>query len=510
MSRLGLWFLELVRPFPRTAAALHYVRNPGVFVRKVASRLRRWRSTAAFRRALDRGELVTEISSPPADILFTVATPVYRVAEDHLRAAIESVRRQSWARWEHVLLDDASPDPHVRRVLAEAAARDPRVRVVHADRNLGIAAASDRIGAQARGDFVAYLDHDDLLHPRALELVARRLKQEPDVDWLFTDEDKVDEEGRHREPCFKPGWSHQLLLTFNYVCHFRVVRRTMLGLVGGHRQGFDGAQDYDLALRVLAAGGRFAHLPGVLYHWRTVPGSMARAAVDKPAAHGHALRALREHAESWPSGGPIEATVLLAPASFFRVRRAPAPGLTVAHLPGAAGRAPSSATDADVVAVAPPGGWRAGQLDELLALLQVPGTAVAAGRAVAGTRVVSSGYDVDDDGRFYDPWRGLHVSDPGYLNLAMVPGRRLLPPGNGFVAWSDRLEAAWQAASDVDDDWRIATGLHRLDAEIVVAPTVSVPAVDRDEPRATAPDPLLSGCRGSRWHRRMMNGARAC
>ncbi|MFH1178003.1 MAG: glycosyltransferase [Acidobacteriota bacterium] len=483
----------------------------------------------AYRRAFAAGELLVEVAAPPRECLLTVATPVYRVREDHLRAAIASVRAQTHASWELILLDDASPEPHVGRVLDEATREDRRIRTISRTSNAGIAAASNEIIATARGEYVAFLDHDDLLHPRALELATRRLAAQPEADWIFSDEDKVDERGRHHQPCLKPGWSPHLLLAFNYVCHFRVIRRSLLLRVGGHRIGFDGAQDYDLALRCLAAGARFAHLPGVLYHWRTVATSMARVASAKPAAHQHALRALVEHAETWPRGGAVLAEVLLAPASFFRVRRAPGADLRLAVLTDPEGlaaglrgsrrfaarpsqrgarraRAPQGlrdaqrastaaplaaagwqqdlealvaaarGCDADVILAPAPGGFDGDQVTELLSLLQVPGTALTAGRFMRGRRVVASGWVATDEGRLRDPWAGLRQGWRDYLNLAIVPGPRLIPTPAGWAAWRSDLLAAWDAAPDVPNAWRLPVGLALLDREIVVSPEISLQA----------------------------------
>jgi hypothetical protein len=460
-----------------------YLGRPGRFARKLARAWRRHRGAASYRERLAGGDLLVVPSALPADILFTVATPVFRVAEDHLRAAIASVRGQTHPGWELVLVDDASPDPHVARVLAEAARDDRRISVFRREANGGIAAASDDVLRGARGDYVAFLDHDDLLHPRALELAARSLAADPAADWLFSDEDKVDEAGRHGEPCFKPSWSRHLLLAFNYAAHLRVVRRSLLHELGGHRPGLEGAQDYDLALRALAAGARFSHVPGVLYHWRTVPASMASLAQAKPLAHAHAVRALAEHARSWPRGGDVECGVLLGPASLFRVRRRPEPGLAVARLehPGPwAGEDLVDAvrrSDAEVVVVSPAGALAGAALDELLALLLVPGTAIASAPGVRRGRVACSGWVADDAGGLRDPWSGLATTDPGYLNLALVPGPRSLPSAAGWAAWRDRLLAGWDAAPDVPEAWRLAVGLVRLGLETVVAPGAAVAAV---------------------------------
>ena len=470
----------------------------------LGDKLRRWwswrRAIPSYHEMLAQDELLVEDGPMPGEGLITVAMPVFRVAEGHLRAAIASVAAQTWPDWELVAVDDASPDPHVARVLAEAAA-DPRNLVVKRPSNGGISRASNDAVAAARGEFVAFLDHDDTLHPRALELAARCLARHPDTDWLFTDEDRIDERGRHSQPLLKPGWSRHLLLAFNLVTHLRVVRRSMIERVGGHRAGYEGAQDYDLALRVLAAGGRFRHLPGPLYHWRAVRGSMARVAAAKPEANGRALAALAEHARGFPHGGAVRAEELVGTASLFRVRRAADSGTSVAvattgrmsfeltrcgqHEASSLSVSDTSPgtlvaavrrSGADVVIVPPATGLGADQVAELLALLQVPDTGAVCGRLVRGGRVASSGWVVTETGETRDPWAGLRLSDPGYLNLALLPGRRAVQPPCGWAAWREQLLAAWDAAEGVPDPWRLAVGWARLGLEVVATPEVSVAA----------------------------------
>lgn len=497
----------------RARRGIAYLGRPRLLAHKLALEWRRRRLSSSYRNALEKGTFVVE-AGPRADgIAFSVVMPVFRVAESHLRAAIDSIRRQTHGNWELLLVDDASPDEHVPRVLAEACRADPRIRAWRREVNGGIAVASNEAIAVARGEFVAFVDHDDLVHCRALELAARALATPGDVDWLFTDEDKVDEGGRHREPCFKPGFSRQLLLSFNYVTHLRVVRRTLLDRLAGHHLGFDGAQDYDLALRAAAAGARFAHLPGVLYHWRAVRTSMALAAATKPAAHGRALRALAEHASTFPGNGEITTSVLIEPASFFHVRRACPGDLAIGVVDTAGDGAPWSAELArpvtvirpaepfdlgavisrcvaealPYVLVPPAGGLASRDVEELLALLQVPGTALAAGRAVRGHRVAASGLVLTTDG-LWDPWAGLALRDPGYLNLAAVPTPRAVPPRTGWAAQTASVAAALSAAADIPPAWRLAVGLCRLSLEAVSTPSVSCPVgLERLEPEAGAP-----------------------
>lgn len=226
--------------------------------------------------------------------LISIVTPVYNTDEPWLRRLIESVQAQLYPHWEFCLADDASTRGHVRRLLDEAAAADPRIKVRHLERNEGIVGASARALAMATGEFVGLLDHDDELSPDALYEVVKRLNREPDLDFLYSDEDKLEPDGRRVEPFFKPGWSPELLLAMNYITHFSVFRRSKLAESGGFRAGFDGSQDYDLILRFTERTDRIAHIPKVLYHWRKIPGSAASSTGAKPYAYEAARKALAE------------------------------------------------------------------------------------------------------------------------------------------------------------------------------------------------------------------------
>jgi hypothetical protein len=283
------------------------------------------------------------------------------------------------------------------------------------------------------------------------------------------------------------------------------VRRAAIDRVGGHRPGYEGAQDYDLALRVLAAGGRFGHLPGPLYHWRGVRGSMARLASAKPRANARAAAALLEHARGFPRGGDATAEVLVGAASLFRTRRVaeddlslavavrnpdafertdcrphPAHQLSVDDLSPATLVAAARSSSADVVLVPPATGMKTMEMAELLSILQVPGTALASARRVTGRRVTASGWVATDLGDVADPWAGLDVSDPGYLNLGLVPGRRTVPPPSGWAAWRGPLLEAWDAAPDVPEPWRLPVGWARLGLEVVATPRVSLPSASSE------------------------------
>jgi GT2 family glycosyltransferase len=205
----------------------------------------------------------------PDGPLISVLLPVYNPSPPMLEAAIGSVLAQSFADWELCIVDDASPASGVTAWLAARASQDRRIRVCRLARNGGIAGATNAALGMATGAFVALLDHDDVLAPHALACVAQEIALYPDVDLIFSDEDQL-VDGRRCVPYFKPGWNPDLLLGQNLISHLGVYRKTMIERIGGMREGFDGSQDYDLALRsAFGAPQRVVrHVPQVLYHWR--------------------------------------------------------------------------------------------------------------------------------------------------------------------------------------------------------------------------------------------------
>ena len=236
---------------------------------------------------------------------FSVLMPVYETPERFLRAAVESVQAQTYPDWELCIADDASKQPHVREMLEEFAKEDERIKLVFRDSNGHIAASSNSALEIATGEFVALLDHDDLLSPDALYENALVVNRRPDVDVIYSDEDKVDEEGRRREPYFKPDWSPDSLLSRNYVSHLGVYRRSVVNAIGGFRAGFEGSQDYDLILRASEKTSRIEHISRVLYHWRIHEESTASTREQKGYAYDAAIRALNEALERRREPGRI-------------------------------------------------------------------------------------------------------------------------------------------------------------------------------------------------------------
>ena len=218
----------------------------------------------------DRAAIRAQIDAMRDPPLISVIMPVFNTDEAALRQAIASVLVQIYPHWELCIADDASTLPHVAQILAEATEADDRIRIVRREINGHISAATNSALAVARGDYVALMDHDDLLPEHALYEVAAEIERHPDAAVIYSDEDKIDSQGRRFGPYFKPDFDPDLLLGQNMVSHFGIYRRDLVEGIGGLREGFEGSQDHDLALRAIAACGadRVRHIPAVLYHWR--------------------------------------------------------------------------------------------------------------------------------------------------------------------------------------------------------------------------------------------------
>lgn len=247
----------------------------------------------------DRLTIRDRIETLPSKPTISILMPVYNVDEKWLRKAIESVIDQIYSHWELCIADDCSTKPHVRKVVEEYAAKDGRIKVVFRPVNGHISAASNSALELATGEFTALLDHDDELPEHALYMVAAEIDLHPEVDMIYSDEDMIDVRATRYEPKFKPDWSPDLFYSMNMAAHLIVYRTSLLRKVGGFRVGIEGSQDYDLALRTIEEipVKNIRHIPHVLYHWRSIPGSVAFDVGEKSYAHERARRAIEEHFE---------------------------------------------------------------------------------------------------------------------------------------------------------------------------------------------------------------------
>ncbi len=217
--------------------------------------------------------------------LVSLICPTFRPRLADFRAAVQSVLDQSYQNWELIIVDDCSQRPELDALIAAFAAADGRIRPMLLAENAGISGATNHAIAHATGAFVAFFDHDDLLSPRAIELMLGAA-QCTGARLLYCDEDKIDDAGIHSEPNLKPDWNDRLLLSQNYVCHLLFVEARQLRAAGPLRQACDGAQDHDLILRLseITPPAQIHHVPDILYHWRKTPTSTAAAGKSKSYA----------------------------------------------------------------------------------------------------------------------------------------------------------------------------------------------------------------------------------
>lgn len=256
-----------------------------------------------------RAALRRELRALPRHPRFSIILPVYNPDLGLLEAAIDSIRNQIYECWELCIADDASTDPEVRPFLEKVAAADPRIKLTFRERNGHISACSNSALALATGDWCALLDQDDALTENALALVALEIDRHPDAGLIYSDEDKIDENGVRSNPFFKPDWNPELFLGQNYINHLGCYRADLLREIGGFREGFEGSQDYDLALRCVdrLRPEQVRHIPRILYRWRMVGGSLAAIPDAKPYAKDAARRAIADHAKRSQMPGTVVA-----------------------------------------------------------------------------------------------------------------------------------------------------------------------------------------------------------
>jgi GT2 family glycosyltransferase len=225
--------------------------------------------------------------------LISIILPVQNPRQDWLQAAVESVRKQTYGDWQLCVCDDGSSGTWVQEYFCALAGSDRRIVFTRCPKQLGISGASNRAGESAEGEYVGFLDQDDVLAPEALYCFAEALQEKP-ADLLYSDEDYMTSDGHRVQPIFKPAFSPDLLRCCMYMGHFLVVRKERLQEIGWLRSSYDGSQDYDLALRVTERSRSVRHIPRVLYHWRRHPDSTAFRASAKPFTDEAGLRALSE------------------------------------------------------------------------------------------------------------------------------------------------------------------------------------------------------------------------
>jgi glycosyltransferase involved in cell wall biosynthesis len=241
--------------------------------------------------------LQKEIDNSQLKPLISVVMPTYKSNLFFLKLAVDSVIKQTYSNWELCIVDDASNDPKLTEYLTQLSLEDHRIKCYFSKNNQHISGTSNKALSMCSGIFVALLDHDDELSPYALAYLAREIIKNPSVQVIYSDEDKINSSGKRYEPYFKCDWNYELFLGQNMISHLGAYNTELLRSIGGFRKGFEGSQDYDLALRCIEkiAPAQITHIPKVLYHWRVLPGSTALNINEKPYAILAAEKALNEH-----------------------------------------------------------------------------------------------------------------------------------------------------------------------------------------------------------------------
>ncbi len=247
---------------------------------------------------VDRDEIRNHIKSFKNSPLISIVMPVYEVEEGLIREAIESVLSQLYENWELCIADDCSKSPHIKKVLNEYKKKDKRIKVTFRRKNGHISECSNSALKLATGEFIALLDNDDIIPEHALYMVVNEINEYPDVDMIYSDEDKLDPEtGARFDPYFKSDWNPDLFYSQNMFSHLGVYRKSIIDKIKGFRKGYEGSQDYDLALRCLphTSDKKVRHIPHVLYHWRAIEGSTAATLDNKSYCVDAGRRALQDY-----------------------------------------------------------------------------------------------------------------------------------------------------------------------------------------------------------------------
>ena len=278
---------QVIKTDDLTAAYQHYINR------------KKWEELAPH----EIKKAIAELKQQP---LISIITPVYNCPKNYLEDCINSVLDQSYPNWELCIYDDASNNAETLDTLKKYAEEDKRIKVVFGEKNLHISEASNQAAANASGEFIALLDHDDLLHKHALFEVVNFLKAHPQIDMVYSDEDKLNKDGLFTEPYFKSDFNEALFLSNNYLNHFTVIRKAIFQKVKGFRKGYEGSQDYDLFLRIFSVTKNIGHIPKVLYHWRKVPGSTAENYQAKSYPEQASEKALNDFLKREKIDGTVE------------------------------------------------------------------------------------------------------------------------------------------------------------------------------------------------------------
>lgn len=254
---------------------------------------------------LDKNDLAPYVASLPVTQgqanydtpLFSIILATYNSDIKYLKACIDSIQHQTYKNWQLCIADDASVEEEVYKLLETYSELDSRVKISKRSQNGHISQASNTALSLATGEYIALIDHDDLISPFALEIMAHEIYTNPTAQFFYSDEDKIDQDGQRFSPHFKPDWNRDLFYSHNYITHFSVIKKSLVDKIGGFRTGVEGSQDYDLFLRAIShlQDHQIKHVPHILYHWRAISGSTALSSAEKNYTSDAGLKALSDY-----------------------------------------------------------------------------------------------------------------------------------------------------------------------------------------------------------------------
>lgn len=266
-----------------------------------------------------RSGIKREIGSFKSKPLISIIVPTFNTPPKYLRKCILSVKKQLYPNWELCIYDDASQNQSTIREIKYWESRDPRIKIKFGDENQHISGASNEAIKMTSGDFVGLLDHDDELSPDALFEVVKRLNEQPDLDLIYSDEDKLEENGKRSDHHFKPDFNLDYLLSICYIGHFAVIRKSLGDQIGWLRKGYEGSQDHDLFIRLADKTARISHIPKILYHWRKIRGSTASSSKQKDYYVNASRRAISDYLKRNNIDGKVETVNIGIPT--YRIKR---------------------------------------------------------------------------------------------------------------------------------------------------------------------------------------------
>ena len=271
-------------------------------------------------------KMVTEayLKSGEENISFDIVVPLYRTPLIYLDDMIHSIQAQTYDKWQLYLSDGSGEASSLDEVLMQYAKGDKRIHIIQNHCQLHRSENTNQALKKVTGDYVVFVDHDDMLEPDALQECVKVIRQDPGVQFIYTDSDKLSEDGtEYSQPCRKPDFNMELLRAYNYICHLSVIRRTLVEKVGFMSPKYNGAQDYDYILRCAEETERIVHIPKILYHWRMSPGSLATAVENKPYAYDAGRNLLKAHYERMGYYVDLEYTRYGAFHATYRIKGNP-------------------------------------------------------------------------------------------------------------------------------------------------------------------------------------------